>query len=173
MPRLTILGGGGFRVPLVYGALLADHGEPRIDEVVLHDVDQARLDAVVHVLAQQAAGVPDARRSGLDGNQGAAPAVPAEHACAVAAWTGPQTRARIETVLCDARISRVLLDDVGQVKELEALRDSVTAAQRRPWPPATEDAPPAAAQDHPPCATPTTCAPAPTAATPPWTTSRC
>jgi 6-phospho-beta-glucosidase len=62
MPRLTVLGGGGFRVPLVYGALLADHDEPRIDEVVLHDVDQARLDVVVAVLAQQARGVPDAPR---------------------------------------------------------------------------------------------------------------
>ena len=58
--RLTILGGGGFRVPLVYGALLQDGSEPRIDQVVLHDVDPNRLDAVAQVLAQQAAGVPDA-----------------------------------------------------------------------------------------------------------------
>ena len=62
MARLTVLGGGGFRVPLVFGALLRDHGDPRVDEVVLHDVDQARLDVVAHVLAQQAAGVPDAPR---------------------------------------------------------------------------------------------------------------
>jgi 6-phospho-beta-glucosidase len=58
--RLTILGGGGFRVPLVHGALLQDAREPRIDEVVLHDVDPTRLDAVAQVLAQQAAGVADA-----------------------------------------------------------------------------------------------------------------
>ncbi|WP_330235028.1 6-phospho-beta-glucosidase [Streptomyces sp. NBC_00566] len=58
--RLTILGGGGFRVPLVYGALLADRGEGRVSEVVLHDVDAGRLDAVTRVLAEQAAGVPDA-----------------------------------------------------------------------------------------------------------------
>jgi len=57
--------------------------------------------------------------------------VPAEHACATAAWSGPQTRARIETLLCDARISRVLLDEVGQVRNLESISDSVTPAQRR------------------------------------------
>ncbi|MER6914433.1 6-phospho-beta-glucosidase [Streptomyces sp. NPDC000594] len=58
--RLTILGGGGFRLPLVYGALLADRGEGRVDRVVLHDVDAGRLSAVARVLADQAAGVPDA-----------------------------------------------------------------------------------------------------------------
>ncbi|MFJ3160428.1 6-phospho-beta-glucosidase [Streptomyces kanasensis] len=58
--RLTILGGGGFRVPLVYRALLADHGEGRVTRVVLHDVDGARLAAIRRVLADQAAGVPDA-----------------------------------------------------------------------------------------------------------------
>ncbi|MER6983618.1 6-phospho-beta-glucosidase, partial [Streptomyces carpinensis] len=60
--RLTILGGGGFRVPLVYGALLGDHAEGRVTEVVLHDLDAERLDAVSRVLAEQAAGVPDAPR---------------------------------------------------------------------------------------------------------------
>lgn len=58
--RLAILGGGGFRVPLVYGALLGDRGPGRVDEVVLHDVDAGRLDAVTRVLAEQADGVPDA-----------------------------------------------------------------------------------------------------------------
>ncbi|QDQ14656.1 6-phospho-beta-glucosidase [Streptomyces spectabilis] len=58
--RLTILGGGGFRVPLVYRALLADHEEGRVTDVVLHDVDAGRLDAIARVLAEQAAGVPDA-----------------------------------------------------------------------------------------------------------------
>ena len=51
--------------------------------------------------------------------------------CATAAWTGPQTRARIETVLCDARISRVLTDGLGQVVGLESLNDEITTAQRR------------------------------------------
>lgn len=53
------------------------------------------------------------------------------HRCATAAWSGPQTRVRIEAVLCDARISRVLLDGVGQVRALESLDDSITTAQRR------------------------------------------
>ncbi|MGW3306750.1 6-phospho-beta-glucosidase [Streptomyces sp. NPDC001073] len=58
--KLTILGGGGFRVPLVYGALLTDRGEGRVTEVVLHDLDDSRLHAVARVLAEQAATVPDA-----------------------------------------------------------------------------------------------------------------
>ena len=48
--KLTILGGGGFRVPLVYGALLRDTHERRVDEVVLHDVDPARLAAIERIL---------------------------------------------------------------------------------------------------------------------------
>ncbi|MGY5052769.1 6-phospho-beta-glucosidase [Streptomyces sp. 900105755] len=58
--KLTILGGGGFRVPLVYGALLTDRAEGRVTEVVLHDLDAGRLSAVARVLAEQAAGVPGA-----------------------------------------------------------------------------------------------------------------
>ncbi|MBM2620228.1 6-phospho-beta-glucosidase [Actinoplanes sp. LDG1-06] len=44
--KLVILGGGGFRVPLVYGALVGSF----IDEVVLHDVDTSRLSAIGRVL---------------------------------------------------------------------------------------------------------------------------
>ncbi|MYX96419.1 6-phospho-beta-glucosidase [Streptomyces sp. SID486] len=55
-----MLGGGGFRVPLVYGALLADRAEGRVTEVVLHDLDDRRLRAVTRVLAEQAEGVPGA-----------------------------------------------------------------------------------------------------------------
>ncbi|MFD6435072.1 6-phospho-beta-glucosidase [Streptomyces venezuelae] len=58
--QLTILGGGGFRVPLVYGALLGDRAEARVTDVVLHDLDAARLGAVTRVLAEQATGIPDA-----------------------------------------------------------------------------------------------------------------
>lgn len=58
--KLTILGGGGFRVPLVYGALLADHAEGRVSAVTLYDTDADRLTAVARVLGEQAAGVPDA-----------------------------------------------------------------------------------------------------------------
>ncbi|MEO9151295.1 MAG: 6-phospho-beta-glucosidase, partial [Lapillicoccus sp.] len=52
--KLAILGGGGFRVPLVYGALLRDQSERRVDAITLYDVDTERLMAIGHVLAQMA-----------------------------------------------------------------------------------------------------------------------
>ncbi|MEV7277432.1 6-phospho-beta-glucosidase [Streptomyces sp. NPDC093111] len=58
--KLTILGGGGFRVPLVYGALLGDHAEGRVTHVTLYDLDPGRLAAIARVLAEQGEGVPDA-----------------------------------------------------------------------------------------------------------------
>ena len=48
--KLTIVGGGGFRVPLVYGALLEKAERLHLDEVVLHDVDPTRLERIGHVL---------------------------------------------------------------------------------------------------------------------------
>ena len=48
--KLTIVGGGGFRVPLVYGALLAKADALRLDEVVLHDIDAERLARIASVL---------------------------------------------------------------------------------------------------------------------------
>jgi 6-phospho-beta-glucosidase len=57
--RLTILGGGGFRVPLVYRALLGEAARPRVEDVVLHDVSASRLAAIRHVLDQLAAGYDD------------------------------------------------------------------------------------------------------------------
>ena len=47
--RLVILGGGGFRVPLVYRALARRTGLG-VDEVVLYDVDPARLNVISQVL---------------------------------------------------------------------------------------------------------------------------
>ncbi|MEV8516425.1 6-phospho-beta-glucosidase [Dactylosporangium sp. NPDC051484] len=61
--RLTILGGGGFRVPLIHRALLADVAEDRITEVTLHDTDATRLAAIGRVLTAQARGVPGAPRA--------------------------------------------------------------------------------------------------------------
>lgn len=49
--KLTILGGGGFRVPLIYRALLADQGPGRVTELVLHDVEPVRLRTIGAVLA--------------------------------------------------------------------------------------------------------------------------
>lgn len=54
--RLTILGGGGFRVPLVHRALLTDGA---VTSLVLHDLDERRLAAIGKVLAEQAADVPN------------------------------------------------------------------------------------------------------------------
>jgi len=50
--KLAIIGGGGFRVPLIYGALLERRP---FDEIVLHDVDAERLDRISLVLDGQAA----------------------------------------------------------------------------------------------------------------------
>lgn len=55
--RLSILGGGGFRVPHVYSALLSDanHG---IDEVILYDTEENRL-SPMRALLQQMPGAAD------------------------------------------------------------------------------------------------------------------
>jgi len=58
--KLCILGGGGFRTPYVYQALLRDTGSPRVDEVALYDVDEVRLHAMVAILTELAAEFPDA-----------------------------------------------------------------------------------------------------------------
>jgi 6-phospho-beta-glucosidase len=50
--KLAIIGGGGFRVPLVYGALLQRRP---FDEIALHDVDAERLERIAQVLDGQAA----------------------------------------------------------------------------------------------------------------------
>lgn len=60
--KLVILGGGGFRVPLVYDAVagnaLAVDGAPavNIDEVVLYDNSEHRLGAIERVVGEHAAG---------------------------------------------------------------------------------------------------------------------
>jgi 6-phospho-beta-glucosidase len=48
--KLTIVGGGGFRVPLVYGALLEKMELLGLQEVVLHDIDASRLERIGAVL---------------------------------------------------------------------------------------------------------------------------
>lgn len=60
--KLCILGGGGFRTPYVYQALLRDQGSPRVEEVSLYDVDEQRLHTMVSILTELAAGFPDAPR---------------------------------------------------------------------------------------------------------------
>lgn len=58
--KLVILGGGGFRVPLVYSALLRDRMPGRVTQVALVDVDARRLEVNRLVLAAQARDEPDA-----------------------------------------------------------------------------------------------------------------
>lgn len=58
--RLLIAGGGGFRVPLVYRALVSGRFAGLVTELVLYDVDASRLDAVTAVLNSMPAG-PGAR----------------------------------------------------------------------------------------------------------------
>jgi 6-phospho-beta-glucosidase len=48
--KLTIVGGGGFRVPLIYGALLDMAPRLRFDEIVLYDIDAGRLQRIGSVL---------------------------------------------------------------------------------------------------------------------------
>lgn len=48
--KLAILGGGGFRVPLVFSALVGD--DATIDTVSLYDTSAERLAVIVHVLEQ-------------------------------------------------------------------------------------------------------------------------
>lgn len=52
--KLAILGGGGFRVPLVYRALLDRPEQPRIEHVALYDPDPERLSVMESILAEQA-----------------------------------------------------------------------------------------------------------------------
>lgn len=56
--QLTILGGGGFRVPLIYRAL--SHAQVSTSAVVLHDVDPHRLQVIAAICAQIGAAHPGA-----------------------------------------------------------------------------------------------------------------
>lgn len=48
--KLAILGGGGFRVPLVYEAVATAATGLTVDEIALHDVDPARLATITSVV---------------------------------------------------------------------------------------------------------------------------
>jgi 6-phospho-beta-glucosidase len=52
--KIAVLGGGGFRVPLVYGALLDRAARIGLDELTLHDVEESRLDRIGTVLEELA-----------------------------------------------------------------------------------------------------------------------
>ncbi|MBD0330766.1 MAG: 6-phospho-beta-glucosidase [Thermoleophilia bacterium] len=48
--KLAVIGGGGFRTPAMYEALLAASGALQLAELVLHDADEARLRRIDDVL---------------------------------------------------------------------------------------------------------------------------
>lgn len=57
--KVAVLGGGGFRTPILYDALTAS--ETRVSELVLHDLDPdrlARVDAVITALGRERGGTP-------------------------------------------------------------------------------------------------------------------
>jgi 6-phospho-beta-glucosidase len=54
--KLAILGGGGFRVPLIYQALAADGDKPLIRELRLFDPSPDRLAVIRNVLNQLGGG---------------------------------------------------------------------------------------------------------------------
>lgn len=58
--KLCILGGGGFRTPFVWQALVRDIGTPRVDRVALYDTDASRLETMRAILTAQAIGFSDA-----------------------------------------------------------------------------------------------------------------
>lgn len=62
--KLVILGGGGFRVPLVHGALANNAlGGPEVDEVVLHDISTQRLTVIKKVIDDSVSSLADPRRA--------------------------------------------------------------------------------------------------------------
>jgi 6-phospho-beta-glucosidase len=82
--RLMIAGGGGFRVPLVYRALASGPFAGLVSELVLFDVDPARLSAiaaVLHAMRESDIQVPDGGAGGggarTDGGAGAGARPPA------------------------------------------------------------------------------------------------
>jgi 6-phospho-beta-glucosidase len=63
--KLAILGGGGFRTPVIYRAIASGGTQTRYDEISLHDVDASRLERVEAVLRgiDQAEGTAVAHRT--------------------------------------------------------------------------------------------------------------
>ena len=58
--KLTLLGGGGFRVPLMFRTLLRDESDQRVTELRLWDTDAERLAVIRSILGAMASGHPKA-----------------------------------------------------------------------------------------------------------------
>ena len=56
--KLTLLGGGGFRVPLIFKALMRDGPAGLVKELRLYDTDQRRIRAIATVLAELSEAAP-------------------------------------------------------------------------------------------------------------------
>src|SRR3954453_4959415 len=48
--KLTLIGAGGFRTPVIYRAIAAGEVTTHYDEVAFYDIDQGRLDRIGSVL---------------------------------------------------------------------------------------------------------------------------
>ncbi|MFT8593617.1 MAG: 6-phospho-beta-glucosidase [Bifidobacterium sp.] len=57
--KLAILGGGGFRTPFVWQALIRDMGTPRVDHVTLYDISESRLGIIENILKELSQGFDD------------------------------------------------------------------------------------------------------------------
>ncbi|HEY9292778.1 MAG TPA: 6-phospho-beta-glucosidase, partial [Microlunatus sp.] len=60
--KLCIVGGGGFRTPFVWQALLRDTATPRVDTVALYDTDASRLATMTRIMNELAGGFADVPR---------------------------------------------------------------------------------------------------------------
>ena len=58
--KLTLLGGGGFRVPLLFRTLLADRSDHRVTQLRLWDTDRDRIQTVSRILHAMAEDHPEA-----------------------------------------------------------------------------------------------------------------
>ena len=58
--KLTLLGGGGFRVPLMFRTLLVDQSDRRVTDLRLWDTDAGRLAVIRSILQAMAQGHPRA-----------------------------------------------------------------------------------------------------------------
>lgn len=58
--KLTLLGSGGFRVPLMFRTLLADQSDRRVTDLRLWDTDAGRLAVIRSILQAMAQGHPRA-----------------------------------------------------------------------------------------------------------------
>src|SRR5699024_5830148 len=122
--KLTILGGGGFRVPLVYEAVATAATGLTVDEVALHDVDPARLRTITAVIE----GIAERLRA--DGHGPILPRLTAT------------TELREAVTGADFGFSAVRVGGAAARTARSAPRCAPRAGCARPWPARTSSSPP-------------------------------